>query len=405
MRNIRRLLTTVMLVASFATASARADIVTEWNEKAADIVTAAPLRGAPGYRVMAMVQVAVLDAVDTITKRAAAERAKAGSLPAASMDAAVAAATRGVLSRLAPSQQSDIDAAYRAALAGIPDGPAKSAGVTVGEDAARRVLDARLHDGADATVAYRPRTTPGVYVPTALPVVAQWPQRKPWVLTRGNQFRPGPPPELGSEQWARDYNETKSMGAKTSAARSAEQTDIAQFWEATVPAIYFPIVRSIANVEGRDVVRNARLLAAAAEAMDDALIGIFDAKYHYGFWRPLTAIRNGDHDGNDATEQDPSWQPFVETPMHPEYPCAHCGVAAAVGAVLKAEVGSGSMPELRSTSPTAPGVVRTWASVDEFVREVADARICDGVHFRSSTVAGEELGRSVGELVAAKRLK
>jgi hypothetical protein len=139
--------------------------------------------------------------------------------------------------------------------------------------------------------------------------------------------------------------------------------------------------------------------------MDDALIAVFDAKYHYGFWRPITAIRNGDIDGNDTTERDPSWEPLIDTPMHPEYPCAHCIVAAALGAVLQAEIGTGPTPKLTTTSPTAPGLVRSWNRIEDFVQEVANARIYDGVHYRNSTGIGSAMGKKIGELAAEKRLR
>jgi hypothetical protein len=134
-------------------------------------------------------------------------------------------------------------------------------------------------------------------------------------------------------------------------------------------------------------------------AMDDALIAVFDAKYTYNFWRPVTAIRNG-HDGNDATTREPGWTPFIDTPMHPEYPCAHCIVSSALGAVLAAEIGTGPAPRLSSASSTAGGAVRTWATVDDFTREVAAARIYDGVHYRNSTEVGSAMGKKVGELAA-----
>src|SRR5262249_34074269 len=228
---------------------------------------------------------------------------------------------------------------------------------------------------------YRPHTTAGVYVPTVIPIVSQWPQRKPWVMARADQFRPGPPPSLTSDLWARDYNEIKALGAKNSTTRSAEQTAIARFWETGRPMIYSQVVGSVANAPGREVTQNARLFAAVTQAIDDALIAIFDAKYHYNFWRPVTAIRNGDTDGNDATERDPSWIPFIDTPMHPEYPCAHCIHAATIGAILQAEIGAGPVPKLSTSSPTAAGAVRSWTRIDDFVREVANARIYDGVHY------------------------
>jgi hypothetical protein len=205
--------------------------------------------------------------------------------------------------------------------------------------------------------------------------------------------------------WARDYNEIKAVGGKSSASRTAEQTEIARFWEITQPSIYHAVVSSAATAPGRDITQNARLLAAVCQAADDALIAVFDAKYHYNFWRPVTAIRNGDIDGNPATERDPAWMPFIDTPMHPEYPCAHCVLAGAVGVVLEAEFGSGAVPTLAAASSTAGGAERQWATVDEFVEEVANARIWDGVHFRTSTEVGTAMGRQVGGLAAARYLQ
>jgi hypothetical protein len=321
------------------------------------------------------------------------------------VDAAVAAANRATLSKLAPSQQAAIDSAYQAALADVPAGTARDRGIAIGEQAAAAILLIRADDGANAPEDYRPRTTPGTYVPTVLPVVPQWPQRKPWVMTRADQFRPGPPPALTSEAWARDYDEIKAVGGKNSTRRTAEQTDIARFWEATGPTIYLPLALSVADAPGREVTQNARLLAATSQAIDDAVIAVFDAKYHYGLWRPITAIRNGDIDGNEATVRDASWLPFIDTPMHPEYPCAHCVVAASLAAVLQAEVGDGPMPTLTTTSPTAPGVVRSWTRVDDLVQEVSNARIYDGVHYRTSTEVGAAMGKKIGELAATTLLR
>jgi hypothetical protein len=202
----------------------------------------------------------------------------------------------------------------------------------------------------------------------------------------------------------RDFEEVKTLGAKASARRTAEQSDIARFWEYSLPAIYFGVVQSVADMPGRDIGRNARLYMATAQAMDDALVAIFDAKYHYNFWRPVTAIRNADIDGNDATQRDASWTPFIDTPMHPEYPSGHSVLAGAVGAVLEAEIGSGTAA-LATTSPTAKNATRRWSSPAEFVREVSDARIYAGIHYRSATQAGESIGRKVGELAAATHMQ
>jgi hypothetical protein len=372
--------------------SAHADIVTDANAKAAEIASKSPATP-PAVRTMAIVQVSVFDAVSAITGRYPAVRAKITAPRDASVDAAVAAATRTALSKLMPAQQAAIDADYQALLKTVPEGRAKTDGIAVGEQAATAVVTACAEDGFNAPNTYQPHAAPGVYVPTMFPAVPHWGKRKPWVMTSGNQFRPGPPPALTSDTWKRDFNEIKAVGGKTSTQRTPEQTAIAQFWEATLPNVYWPVARSVANAPGRDVNDNARLLAVAAMAMDDALVAVFDAKYTYNFWRPVTAIRNADGDARD-----PGWLPFIETPMHPEYPCAHCIVSGSLGAVLQAELGTGPVPMLSSASPFAGGAVRTWTSVDDFMKEVGAARIYDGVHYRNSTEVGTAMGKKVGEL-------
>jgi hypothetical protein len=306
------------------------------------------------------------------------------------------------LSKLMPAQQASIDAAYQAALAQITDSAAKTAGIAAGEQAAVAVLAQRADDGAATAESHRPYTTAGTYVPTAMPAVTQWPQRKPWLMTTAAQFRPGPPPALTSDVWARDFNEVKAFGAKNSTRRSPEQTEIARFWEYSLPAIYHGVARSVAQTPGRDVVQNARMFAAVAQSMDDAMIGVFEAKYHYNFWRPATAIRNGDIDGNEATQREASWAPFVDAPMHPEYPSAHSILAAAVATVLKAEIGNNPTPVLTTASPSAKGATRRWTSLDDFMREVADARVYEGIHYRTSTDVGLAMGKQIGDLTVKK---
>jgi hypothetical protein len=384
----------VMLLAgaSFAVA----DVVTDANTKATEIASKLP-GTPPAVRTMAIVQVSVFDAVNAISGRYPAFRAPVTAPAGASVDAAVAAATRTVLSKLVPAQQAAIDADYNAALKLVADGAAKTDGIAVGEQVATKVVALCAEDGAMAPNTYRPHTAPGVYVPTMFPAVPHWGKRKTWVLTSADQFRPGPPPSLTSDTWKRDFAEIKAIGGKDSTQRTPEQTAIAKFWEATAPAVYWPVARSVANAPGRDVVENARFLATAGIAMDDALIAVFDAKYAYNLWRPVTAIRNAEGDARD-----PNWLPFIDTPMHPEYPCAHCIVSGALGAVLAAELGNGPVPTLSSTSYTAGGATRTWVKVGDWVQEVAVARIYDGVHYRNSTVVGTAMGQKIGELATKK---
>lgn len=373
---------------------ARADVITDWNQRSAQFVTEARMGTPPAVRLMALVQ--------TAAYAAARDAATAAPATPHAVDAAVAAAHRVALTQLLPAQKAAIDNAYQAALAGVADDAARARFVAVGERAAQRVLEQRADEMPRTPDTYRPHTTAGSYVPTALPAVTQWPARKPWLLERGDQFRPAPPPALGSGLWTRDYNEIKALGLRDSKQRTTEQTDIGRFWDYSLPAIYHGVVRSVALQPGRDVVANARLFATVAQAMDDALIAVMDAKYSYNFWRPITAIRNGDTDGNDGTECDPSWLPMIDTPMHPEYPCAHCILGATVATVVKAEGRTRPLPVLSTASPTAQGAVRSWATPDDFMREVASARVYGGVHYRNSTEVGMAMGQRIGEWAVSR---
>jgi hypothetical protein len=392
---------TVIALAAFHLATpAQADAVTDWNTKAGELVTEAKLGTPPATRLMAIVQTAVHDAVQQLppTPQGAAQNV--------AQDAAVAGANRATLMALMPAQQAAIESAYKAALATLPDTPARAAGIAAGERAAAAVLAARAKEAPALTAADASRphigNMPGVYVPTVLPAATAWPARTPWVMANAAQFRPGPPVALSSDAWARDFEEIKAYGAREGSRRSAEQTEIARFWDYSLPAIYHGVVRSVAQAPGRDVAANARLFATVAQAMDDSLIAVFDAKYHYRFWRPVTAIRNADIDGHDATQRDAAWLPLLDTPMHPEYPSGHGILAGAVGAVLQAEVGQGPV-RLATSSPTAKGATRQWTRIDDFVREVAMARVWGGLHYRSTNETSLGMGRAIGELAVQKQ--
>lgn len=392
---IRSTLSAIAFAAGLLLAApAQADTIVDWNQRANQVVVDAKLGTPPAIRVMALVQAATLDAVQAALQ-----------MPeAAAVEAAVAAANRKTLLALLPAQQPAIDAAYDAAIAALPATPQREAGIAAGEQAAAGVLAARAGDMPTGPDTYRPQAVPGRWVPTAAAAATQWPQRKPWLLVRADRFRPGPPPTLASAAWVADYNEVLRLGARTSTERSAEQTTAARFWEYSLPPIYFGVVESVALAPGRDAARNARLYAAAAVAMDDAMIAVFDAKYRYGFWRPVTAIRNGDLDRHPATPRDASWNSLIESPMHPEYPSGHAVLAGAVGAVLRADVGAQPPLPLATRSPTAGGAARQWTTVDDFVREVGEARIWAGIHFRSAIDAGWTLGDRVGQLAVTRLL-
>jgi hypothetical protein len=351
-----------------------------------------------------MVHLAMFDAVNSIEPRFSPYRVQLQVPSTTSSVAAASAAAHYLMARLYPAQLKDIDATLQAALATVPDGEAKTQGVQLGEKVAAALLDERSADGANASVNYRPHAAPGAYVPTVLPAATHWGTVKPFALKSGNQFRPGAPYSLNSAQWARDYIEIKRMCAKTRSARSAEQTDIARFWEFTGADTYNAPSRQIAAAKNLGMVENARLFALVSLATADGFIAIFDAKYAYNFWRPVTAIRNGDIDGNDATERDAAWEPFISTPMHPEYPCAHCISESAAAAVLSAIFGD-AVPTVSMTTQTAPGVTRSFSRLSNIVTEVVNARIYDGVHYRTSGEVGAEMGRKIGEYVMQNFLK
>jgi len=404
-KKFQPIISLVLFASLFVCVQTKADVITQWNIKARDTVVAAKLNTAVSNRALAIVHTAVYEAVNAITKRYPSTEFKVVATNQASVDAAVAAANHKTLLALVPNQQKSIDQAYHAALGVILDGAHKDAGIKIGQEAAMFILAKRLNDNSNAVENYRPYTTAGKYVPTVIPAVPHWPNRKPWMMISPEQFRPVPPPALKSKTWARDFNEVKMIGAKNSTHRSSEQTKIAKFWQATLPPIYHGIIHSVANISGRNVTQNARLFATVTRAIDDAMIAVFEAKYYYGFWRPVTAIRNADMDNNSKTKRDASWMPFIPTPMHPEYPCAHCVVAGTVGTILKAEIGDGVQPLLTTNSTTANGAMRSWASIDDFVQEVSDARIYDGVHYRTSAEVGTEMGKKIGGLAIEKYLK
>ena len=383
---------------------ATADVVTDWNEKA--VAAAYTARNTPDMqsRSIAIVHIAMFEALNSISPRFTPYRARLPADPGSSPDAAAATAAHYALTRLFPEQAKDFDAALQASLASVAEGPARTSGVKLGEQSAAAILAERAKDGADAPITYRPFTVAGKYVPTVFPASSTWNALRPFALKTGDQFRPPAPYALASAQWARDYNEVKTIGAKTGSARTAEQTDIARFWQLNGAATHNPVTRQLAAAKGLDVFDNARLFALSSIACADAAIAIFDAKYAYNFWRPVTAIRNGDIDGNDATALDAVWEPYISTPMHPEYPCAHCTFQAAAAGVLQTLYGD-TVPRFTLTSTTAPGVNRVFDRLSDYVADVINGRIYEGVHYRASGDVGAALGRRIGDYVVQSYLK
>ncbi len=358
-------------------ASARANVITDWDEKAVTVVTPmASLSGTLPYmaqRMMGMVHAAMFDAVNSIEQRYRPYLVQLPAAPSTSKEAAAAAAAATVLATIDAKTAGDMKAALATYLA--------------------------PNDGCDAPDAYRPRTTPGVYVPTAITLSSMWPNLKPFAMAKGSQFRPKPPIALDAPEWATDYNELKDYGGQISAKRTAQQTETARFWLMGGPVAYHPLIRQLAIAKQMSVIDSARFMALGAVGLNDAIIAVLDAKYHYNFWRPITAIRNGDIDGNPATDSEATWQPIANTPMHPEYPCSHCIQSGSVAAVVKAVLEGVDIPEVALTSPTAPGVTHRWTNMTALTEEVANARIWAGFHYRFSTRVGTDMGLQIGEYV------
>jgi hypothetical protein len=401
-KNVAPLLTIVLAAVLLAT-PARSDVVMDWNAKADAIAaekrTDTPIHG----RGLAMLHIAMFEAVNAIERRYAPYKLNLAADRNTSKEAAAAVAGYEVLLSLYPDQKADLDATLAKALAGIPEGEPKAKGMALGKKAAAEMIALRANDGATLQESYRPVTRPGVYIPTATVISSTVGAMTPWVMTSGAQFRPAPPLALDSETWTRDLNEIRELGARNSTRRTPEQTTIGRFWFLTGARSYNPIVHQVVKAKDLDIVDSARLFALASMAGIDAYIAVFDAKFHYNFWRPITAIRNADQTGNPATPRDASWLPLGDTPMHPEYPCAHCIVSGAVATVLQAVVGDAV--EFTLTSPTAPGVTRRWSRLQDYRDEVSEARIVAGFHYRFSSDVGKEMGRKIGELTVGTQLR
>ena len=395
---------TSLVAVALLTSSARCDVIMDWNAKADAIGIEKQLPNVPNARGLAMLHIAMFEAVNAIDRRYAPYKLNLAAERTTSKEAAAASAAYDILVALYPDQKADLDATLAASLSGIAETEAKSKGIELGKKAAAGIIALRANDSSDKTENYRPYATPGIYVPTTLPIESTSPALTPWVMGTGSQFRPGPPPALSSETWTRDLNEIREIGSRNSSKRTAEQTNIGRFWFQTGPRTYNPIVKQIAMARKMDVVDCARLFALSSIAGVDAFIAVFDAKYTYNLWRPVTAIRNADLTSNAATPREESWTPLGVTPMHPEYPCAHCIVAAAISTVLQSVAGD-EVDAISLTSPTAPGVTRKWTRLQDYSDEVSNARIYAGFHYRFSTEVGKDMGKKIGQLTVATQLR
>jgi hypothetical protein len=338
---------------------ASADVITDWNRTAEAVMAAAKTGGNPSTRNTAMMHVAMSDAVNSVLSKYAIYAQGCVLSPSASAEAAAAAAARGVLLRQVPGQKALIEQAFEASTKTIPDGAAKRDGIAIGEKCAAAVIADRTSDGTNAPDTYRPVTTPGVWIPTIPSPFAEYARAKPWVMKAADQMRPPPPPNLKSALYARDYNETKDMGGAKSTKRTPEQTESVKFWAAANLGFWQDVARQLSAEKKPSLAENARLFALLNMGIANTFIIDWDAKFTYNFWRPVTAIRNGDQDGNDATERDAGWTSFNATPMHPEYPSQAAIIAGVSMGILEAVFGANPATPVVITDVVNPEIRRT----------------------------------------------
>ena len=377
------------------TPSAGADVVSAVNDLARK--EGPPAAAPSGVSVLAIVNLAMFDAANAVERRYEPYRApRVPAPPGADAEAAALAAGCATLAALQPKQKASIEPACQAMT------PAASTDAVrrFGEAIAADIVAMRRDAGLDAPNRYRPITTAGTYVPTAVPIGWEVARAKPLALSSPSQFRPGPPPSLASATWTRDYDEVKLLGSSTSAARTPEQQETALYWSLPGATMFADSMSENAPRTASPTER-ARFYALAYVAMFDAAVAQFDAKYAYNFWRPVTAIRNGDLDGNPDTAQDLGWSSLLEAPPHPEYPCAHCTTAAAFATIVAA-LSTAERPIMLRGRGNAR---REYANAAGLVEEVVNARIWSGFHYRTSGEVGGVLGRQVAEYVLSTQLR
>jgi len=414
------------------TLPAAANEVVQWNETTVKAIEANGQSNVVATRTLAMVQVAVHDALNAISRRYDAYYFEGPADPAASPDAATAAAAHTVLVGVVgsfgtPAQKGAtlalVDQAYATSIARVTDGPARNKGVAVGRAAGAAILALRKDDGATRDAPYTPGMGPGKWRPHPNPVPANppianadlargylpsavpgWGNVTPFTLLSASQFWLPGPPALTSATYARDYNEVKAIGGKVSTVRTDEQTQIARFWFEG-PGAWNTIARTVATTRGLDTRDSARVLALMNMAMADAYIAGWKIRYVYDSWRPVTAIREGDNDGNDATVGDLTWDSHQNTPAVSDYPSTQSTFSAAAAVALASALGGDQANFTVTSGKPFEGITRSFTSFSQAARESADSRVYAGIHFRSACEDGLSLGRKVGQRAATLYLQ
>jgi len=408
---IRTGLAMAVLVTAFVTNAMAEDPIAAWNGISEKAVKAAGHPPPVAALDFAIVHLAIYDAVESIDRRYEPYYTLAPGATG-SLSAAAAKAGHDVLVGLFPAQGATLDTEYANFLATNGVDPLDP-GTAVGALAAANILALRSNDGrfppgpphflgGTSIGEWRPTPSllPGPPPPLA-PGLTPWVAIvRPFTMNSASQFRVSPPPELTSKKWADDYNEVKTIGSLMSTTRTAEQTDIGYFWADSGPVLWQNALRYISGAYLKDIGDSARMYALAEAALADAQIACWDSKYFYDFWRPITAIRLGDLDGNPLTVVDPSWQPLINTPNFPEYPSGHAAISGAITHVLQLFFGRDVLNfQMTTTNSMALQKTRSFTRLSQAEQEVVDARVYVGIHYRNSDTTARAQGRRVSNWV------
>ena len=399
----------------FAAVTARADAVLDWNEIAVNTAVANGQNPFDLSRVGAITQLAVFEAVDAITGDYKPYLGTITAPPGASADAAAIQAAYRVLSTYYPASASTLDAARANSLALIPNGQAKDDGIATGDAAAMAMILLRANDGSSPAQFKTPGPpVPGEWQATpSCPIVNgiavgtffQWQNVTPFGIPSAGEFLLDPPPALTSNGYAKAYIEVMTVGSLTSTERPPDRADVVHFYAVTSSTLVFDqAARQVAVAQGRSLSENARALALINMAINDSFVASFLNKYHYNFWRPETAIRAGDTDGNPKTDADPTFLPFIPTPCFPSYPSNHASGSNGGAEVMRRLYGEGGH-SITLSNPAIPTIVLHYTTFKQITDDVDDARVYGGIHFRFDQVAGGRLGRAVATSVYKNNLR
>ena len=385
-----------------------ADVVTQWNKVATDATAAAGIDPLAESRIIAIMHIAIHDAVNVLDRRYEPYIFRT-SAPGTAPEAAVASAGREVLLALVPGQNIAIEAAYSRTLAGVTNEDARTSGVSTGRLAAIRILSERANDGSATVVLVTPGQNPGEWRPTAPGFFpgfrAGWGTVRPFGLRTSSQFRPDPPFNVNSPEFTTSYAEVKEIGGTASTNRTEEQSTIARYWYENSPQGWNRIARTVAEQKNQNSWDNARLFALMNVALADGYIANFEAKYYYNFWRPITAITGGDTDGNPDTVGDTTWAAYLETPPVPDYPSGHSTVGAAAARALEHAFSSDFIPFSMTSGAPYAGITRRFWSFSEAAHENAASRVLAGIHFWHASRSGIRQCEQIADYIYANLFK